>query len=119
MQTDAPSIIAMPNSKPEPASHVRTGNEATLGATRSKITLDRSTLDKLLNHAASAACLVGHIDDAIAAGPLADHVDAIVHDLTELLGDPRTLAAPDAVAPDSRVAHDGAPMLVSRAGGAR
>lgn len=48
----------------------------------------RSTLEKLLNHAESAAHLVGHLDDPIAAGPLADHVDAIVHELTELLGDP-------------------------------
>jgi hypothetical protein len=31
---------------------------------------------------------------SIAAGPLGDHVDAIVHGLTELLGDPHTLAAP-------------------------
>jgi hypothetical protein len=54
----------------------------------------RSTLEKLLNHAESAAHLVGHLDDPIAAGPLADHVDAIVHELTELLSDPHTLAAP-------------------------
>jgi hypothetical protein len=83
----------------------------------SQITLDRSTLEKLLNHAASAARLVGYIDDDIAAGPLGDHVDAIVHGLTELLGGPHALAAHDA-APDDRAAHDAAPMLASSAGGA-
>jgi hypothetical protein len=40
-------------------------------------------------------------------GQLGDHVDALVHGLTELLGDPRTL-----------VAYDGAPMLTATAGGA-
>ena len=59
-----------------------------------KLSIDVETLRTLLNHAASAAHLVGHLDDAIAAGPLGDHVDAIVHKLTELLGDPHTLAAP-------------------------
>jgi hypothetical protein len=83
----------------------------------SQLSLDRSTLEKLLNHAASAARLVGHIDDDIAADPLGDHVDAIVHGLTELLGDPHALAAHDA-APDDRVPHDAAPILSSSAGGA-
>jgi len=82
-----------------------------------QLALDSSTLEKLLNHAASAARLIGQLDGAIAAGPLGDHIDAVVHGLTELLGDPRTLAAPDAAAPD--VAHDGAPMLASSAGGAQ
>jgi hypothetical protein len=47
----------------------------------------RSTLEKLLEHAADAARIAGHLD-APAVEPLADHVDAIVHGLTELLGDP-------------------------------
>jgi hypothetical protein len=118
-QNDAHSITAMPTSTPELISHVRTSNEANPGAMRSKITLDRSTLETLLNHATSAAQLVGHLDDAIAAGPLGDHVDAIAHGLTELLGDRHKLAAPEAVAPADRVAYDGAPMLTSGAGGAR
>jgi hypothetical protein len=45
----------------------------------------------LLAHAASAARLVGHID-TIAVGPLADHIDAIVHEISELLGSPRGTA---------------------------
>jgi hypothetical protein len=59
-----------------------------------QLTVDRSTLENLLDHAASAAHIVGHLDGAIATGPLGDHVDAIVHELTELLGDPHTLVAP-------------------------
>ena len=69
----------------------------------------RTVLLDLLTHAASAAHLVGHLDDK--AQPelirqLGDHVDAIAHELAELLG------KPDAVA------HDNAPMLTSIAGGA-
>lgn len=58
------------------------------------IAIDRSTLEEFLAHAASAAQLVGHLDDDIAAGPLGEHVDALVHGLTEILGEPRTLAVP-------------------------
>ena len=47
---------------------------------------------------------------------VSDRIDAVVHDLTELLGKARAHAAPDAAAPD--VAHDGAPMLALDAGGA-
>lgn len=54
-----------------------------------KVTIDRAILVALLGHASSAARIVGHLDDACAAGPLADHVDAIVHELSELLGAPR------------------------------
>jgi hypothetical protein len=65
----------------------------------SVITIDVATLQGILHHAASAARLVGHLDDAsprrrISDGPLGDHLDAIVRKLTELLGDPHTLAAP-------------------------
>jgi hypothetical protein len=70
------------------------------------LTLDRSTLEKLLNHAASAAQLIGHLDEAIAAGSLGDHIDAIAHGLSELLGDPHPLAAPDDRAPDDRAPDD-------------
>ena len=54
-----------------------------------ELTLDRSTVEKLLDHAASAARLVGHIEEGVpnaVVGPLADHIDAMVHDLSELLG---------------------------------
>jgi hypothetical protein len=81
---------------------------------RSQLTLDRSTLENLLHHAAFAAHLVGHLDDK--AQPelirqLGDRVDTLAHELTELLGED------DAAAPDDREAHDGAPMLTSIAGG--
>ncbi len=80
------------------------------------IVVDRSTLEKLLHHAAFAAHLVGHLDDS--AQPelirkLGDHVDTVVHGLTELLGAPRGLTAPD-----DREARGGAPRLTSIAGGA-
>jgi hypothetical protein len=86
-----------------------------------RITVDRTTLEKLLHHATFAAHLVGHFDDG--AHPdlicqLGDHIDAVAHELTELLGDPRTLAAPDAVVPNDRAAHDGTPMLTASVGGA-
>jgi len=90
--------------------------------TSSQLTVDRSTLEKLRNHAASAAHRVGHLHDVITAGPLAeqvsaigDDVDTIAHELDEILGEACTLAERDAAAPD--VAH-GAPMLALGAGGA-
>ena len=67
---------------------------ATINHPESLLTINRTTLADLLSHAAFAAHLVGHLDDAIAAGPLGDHVDAIVHSLTELLGDPHLFTAP-------------------------
>ena len=84
--------------------------------TSSQLTVDRSTLEKLLHCAAFAAHLVGHLDYPVAAGPLGEHVDAVAHGLSELLGKARTLAERDAAAPD--VAHDGVPMLAAGAGGA-
>jgi hypothetical protein len=86
-----------------------------------QLTLDSSTLEKLLHHAAFAAHLVGHLDDnrhPDLIGQLGDHIDAVVHELAELLGDPHALAASDAAAPDEREVHDGAPMLTSITGGA-
>jgi hypothetical protein len=53
-----------------------------------QVTIERTTLVAMLGHASSAARIVGHLDDARAAGPLADHVDALVHELSELLGAP-------------------------------
>ncbi len=84
------------------------------------VTLERALLEKLLDHAAFAAHLVGHLDDK--AQPelirqIGEQVDAIAHELAELLGAPSALAAPDAAAPDARKGRDGAPMLTSIAGG--
>jgi hypothetical protein len=76
----------------------------------------KATLKELLQHAAFAAHLVGHLDDDAHAdliGQLGDHVDAIAHDLTEILGDPRALAEHDDDAPDDRAPHDGIPALAS------
>jgi len=50
------------------------------------ITIERSVLVGVLEHAAAAARIVGHLDGP-AVEPLADHVDAIVHELTELLAE--------------------------------
>jgi hypothetical protein len=69
------------------------------------LTLDRSVLEKLLEHAAAAARIAGHLD-APAVEPLADHVDALVHGLTELLGDPHLVAAP---VPSARPSFDEQP----------
>jgi hypothetical protein len=85
------------------------------------ITIPRSVLANLLQHAAFAAHLVGHLDDDAhreLIGQISDRVDTVVHGLTELLGDPGALAEPDAAAPDDRKVRDGAPMLASIAGGA-
>ena len=84
------------------------------------VTIGRALLEKLLHHAAFAAHLVGRLDDN--ANPdlihqLGDHVDAIAHELTELLGDPSALAEPETAAPADREAHDRAPRLTSIAGG--
>ena len=86
-----------------------------------QVRIDSEVLDSLLAHAALAAQLVGHLDDS--AQPelirqLGDRVDAVVHGLTELLGDPDAIAGTDAAAPDDRKVPDGAPMLTSIAGGA-
>ena len=63
----------------------------------SQITLDRGILEAVLERAESAARLVSYIDDrgkdAFAVHPLADEIDAIVHELTELLGNPHLIAA--------------------------
>lgn len=83
-----------------------------------QVNIDSEALGILLGHAASAARIVGYLDGRIVAGPLADHIDAIVHGLSELLGDPRTLVTSDAVVPDDRAAYEGVPMLTSSAGGA-
>ena len=79
----------------------------------SLLSFDRSALTNVLAHAIAAARIIGHLDD-LAIGQLADHVDAIVHELTELLGDPRLRAAPNAAEPGKR---DSALMLTSGPGG--
>ena len=54
----------------------------------------------LLAHASSAARIVGHLDDrhgSTTLEQLSDHIDALVHGLSELLGEHRLTAD---VAPD-------------------
>lgn len=76
-----------------------------------------STVTTLLDHAAFAAGVVGHLHDVSAAlfRDHGDHVAAIPHGLAEVLGGRRVLAASDETGPDDRKAHDGAPMLTPRA----
>jgi len=52
-----------------------------------QITIERASLERLHALASSAARFIGHID-ALAASPLADDVDALAHELGELLGNP-------------------------------
>jgi hypothetical protein len=64
-----------------------------LGDNPEQLTIPRSTLEKLLHHAASAAHLVGHLDDKAHAElirQLGDHVDTIAHE-------PRGWLAPSAL----------------------
>ena len=86
-----------------------------------RLTVARSVLANLRHHAAFAAHLIGHLDDDAhreLISQIGDRVDTIAHELTEILGDPGALAAPDAAAPDVCGPRDGAPMLTSIAGGA-
>lgn len=78
---------------PKPQTH-HNPDTPTLVRDREACTIPKATLEEFLNHAACAARIVGHLDGAIADGPLGDHVDELVHGLTELLGDPHMLAAP-------------------------
>jgi len=84
-----------------------------------QFTVPRTALAGLLTHAASAARILGNLDDFSSTGPLADHVDAIVHGLSELLGDPGARAVQGAVAHEDGIVGDGALiMLMSVRGGA-
>jgi hypothetical protein len=59
--------------------------------------LERFVLESLLDHATAAARLVGHLDDCredLLVGLLSDHIDAIAHELNELLNDPRRISSP-------------------------
>jgi hypothetical protein len=84
-----------------------------------QITLDRAILENLREHASSAAHLVGHIDDALAVGPLAEHIDEIVHTLSELLGNPHIVAAPVPSACATFTQDVDVPGHVSRSGCSR
>src|ERR1044071_2544307 len=109
----------MPNEHTSPSS--TPGTDRAPSETPRSILVPQTILAKLLHHAAFAAQFIGHLDDDAhreLIRQIGDRVDTIVHELTELLGDPGALAAPDAAAPDDRGARDGAPMLTSIAGGA-
>jgi hypothetical protein len=83
--------------------------------------LDRTTLENLLHHAALAAQLVGHLDDCAHPGLvdlLGDHLDAVVHGLTELLGGTRAFAVCDVSGPDDRGGPRDVPALPIAAGDA-
>lgn len=86
-----------------------------------KLILDRTTLENLLHHAARAAQLVGHLDDCAGpelVDPLGDHLDAVVHGLTEVLSGSRAFAACDASGPDDRGGQRDVPALPIAAGDA-
>jgi hypothetical protein len=90
------------------------------GSMQHRISILAGVLEIALPPVSSAGRLAGHLDDDLHAdlvGHLADHIDAVGHGLTEILGDPHALVAPDAVATD--VTRDGAPKLTSSGGGAR
>lgn len=56
-----------------------------------ELAMNRTIVENLLAHAVSAARIVGHLDERVASAfveELADHIDAIVHELSELLGNP-------------------------------
>jgi hypothetical protein len=96
-----------------------TGNEANPGVNLSKLTLDRSTLEKLLKHATSAARVAGSIAHA-GISLLADNIDAIVHELSEVLGNPHLIpmsvpSARASFAPDFTAPIDGVPAFVAPA----
>ena len=85
----------------------------------SQLIVDRAVLEALHKLAASAAHRAGYIDNP---EELADEFDAIVHELSELLGNPhlRVRAVPDAcprfdtdeVTRTDLIACDGAPAFV-------
>jgi hypothetical protein len=77
------------------------------------IPVSETVLAELLAHAAAAAHIIGHVDDHIATDRLGEHIDAIAHELTELL---HSLPASNAVTP---CAPDSGPMLTSSAGDVR
>jgi len=61
-----------------------------------QLILDSALLEHLLERAATASRLVGHIDERAGAtlvGPLADSIDEIVHVLSELRGNPHVVVA--------------------------
>lgn len=92
-----------------------------LTSTLVMLPLERFVLEKLLDHATAAARLAGHLDDCredLIVGPLSDHIDAIAHELNELLGDPRRFSSP-AVSERSVLAPTTARDGVSHAGGDR
>lgn len=70
----------------------------------SQFIVDRAFLEKLHTRASAASRLVGYIDDSVdgasAAGPLAEEIDAIVHELSELLGNPHLIVAQVIAFPD-------------------
>ena len=86
------------------------------------LTVDRVILEELFKHAASAAHLVGHLDDGVpdaVVGALGDEVDAIAHGLGELLGEARLVEGDETVGVHAcRGRRGAAPMLVAGEGGA-
>lgn len=88
----------------------------TVNTSSMQLTLDSHALEKSLEHAASAASPVGHLEDAIADVP-GDRVEAVVDALSEILVSTRALAEDEPARPD-HAANDRAPTLTACAGDA-
>jgi hypothetical protein len=78
------------------------------GEVQRMLTVERSVLTDVLEHAAAATRILGHLD-VPAVEPLADHVDTIAHILSDLLGDPGPIDEP---VPSARSSFDEQPTLV-------
>ena len=87
-----------------------------------QVTVDSAVLHEVLAHASSAARLVSYLDErsdaALVVGPLSDDIDAIVHELCELLGSarafPRLVQSPALGGPaDRRSAASASPEVRS------
>jgi hypothetical protein len=82
-----------------------------------QLTLDSHALEKFLEHAASAASPVGHLDGAI-ADVLGDRVEAVVHAQSEILVRTRALAEDEPARSADHEANDRSPTLTICAGDA-
>jgi hypothetical protein len=82
-----------PPQSPSPISVLAQGERCDPPRSESQVTVDSAVLHEMLAYASSAARLVSYLDErsdaALVVGPLSDDIDAIVHELCELLGSAR------------------------------
>ena len=78
-----------------------------------QVCIDSDALSLLLAHATAAAHFIGQLDaDDTRIAVFGDHVDAVVHGLTKLLGEPRCVTS------GGRASHGGALTLAAGVEGA-